>query len=76
MAGAPPAWLSIPFVLAAETAIVVGVELKLTAELNGLADRPIDTGGPAERGMLLVGSWAEKRGVSATVLTATLCPDE
>jgi hypothetical protein len=64
----PPTWASIPFELAAETAIVVGVELKLVAELHQLADRPIDAGGPGERTMLLVGSWSEKRGVSASVL--------
>ncbi|MEL7207641.1 MAG: hypothetical protein AAGK32_05340, partial [Actinomycetota bacterium] len=65
---APPTWSIIPFELAAETAMVVGVELKLVAELHQLADRPIAGGGPGERTMLLVGSWAEKRGVSATVL--------
>ena len=65
---APPTWAVIPFELAAETAIVVAIELKLVAELHQLADRPIDGGGPGERSMLLVGSWAEKRGVSATVL--------
>jgi hypothetical protein len=65
---APPAWAMIPFELAAETAIVVAVELKLVAELHQVADRPIVAAGPGERSMLLVGSWAEKRGVSATVL--------
>lgn len=65
---APPTWASIPFELAAETAIVVAVELKLVGELHQLADQPIVGGGAGERSMLLVGSWAEKRGVSATVL--------
>ena len=65
---APPAWAVIPFELAAETAIVVGIELKLVAELHQLADRPIEGDGPAERAMLLVGSWAEKRGVGASAL--------
>jgi hypothetical protein len=64
----PPAWAMIPFELAAETAIVVAIELKLVAELHQVADRPIAGAGPGERSMLLVGSWAEKRGVSATVL--------
>ena len=65
---APPTWATIPFELAAETAIVVAVELKLVGELHNLADREILGGGTGERSMLLVGSWAEKRGVSATVL--------
>jgi hypothetical protein len=64
----PPTWAVIPFELAAETAVVVAVELKLVGELHHLADRPIVGGGAGERSMLLVGSWAEKRGVSATVL--------
>lgn len=64
----PPTWAMIPFELAAETAIVVAVELKLVAELHQVADRPIAAPGAGERSMLLVGSWAEKRGVSATVL--------
>jgi hypothetical protein len=64
----PPSWAMIPFELAAETAVVVAVELKLVAELHQVADRPIAAAGPGERSMLLVGSWAEKRGVSATVL--------
>jgi hypothetical protein len=65
---APPTWGVIPFELAAETAIVVAVELKLVGELHHLAGRAIVGGGAGERSMLLVGSWAEKRGVSSTVL--------
>jgi hypothetical protein len=64
----PATWVTIPFELAAETALVVGVELKLVGELHQLAGRPISGAGSGERTMLLVGSWAEKRGVGASVL--------
>ncbi len=64
---APPAWLTIPMELIAETVAVAVIELKLVAELHGIFDRPMPTA-PAQRNLALVMAWAERRGVSPSTL--------
>jgi hypothetical protein len=59
----PHTWATVPFELAAETALVVAIEMKLVAELHEALDRPIPAAG-AQRGLLVAQSWAEKRGVN------------
>lgn len=59
----PHTWATVPFELAAETALVVAIEMKLVAELHEALDRPIPASG-AQRGLLVAQSWAEKRGVN------------
>jgi hypothetical protein len=60
----------IPFVLAAETVLVVLVELKLVAELHHVAGRPV-VGSPAEWVAAVVRSWLSGRGITgATLATA------
>ena len=59
----PHTWATVPFELAAETALVVAIEMKLVAELHEALGRPIPGAGP-QRGLLFAQSWAEKRGVN------------
>lgn len=59
----PPTWVTVPFELAAETALVVALEMKLVAELHEALDQPVPATG-AQRGLLVAQSWAEKRGVN------------
>lgn len=59
----PPSWVTVPFELAAETALVVALEMKLVSELHEALDRPVPAVG-AQRGLLVAQSWAEKRGVN------------
>lgn len=59
----PPSWVAVPFELAAETALVVALEMKLVAELHEALDQPVPATG-AQRGLLVAQSWAEKRGVN------------
>jgi hypothetical protein len=66
---APPAWLTLPAELVAETLAVAAVEMKLIAELHEAFDLPV-TGSTSQRGTALVRAWAERRGVSATTLVA------
>ena len=63
----PPSWLAIPAELVVETLAVVAVEMKLVAELHEVHGRPL-TGTPAERGLALTRSWAERRGVSVRAM--------
>lgn len=63
---APPALLSAPVVLAAETVAVVAVELKLIGELQELYLQPVH-GGQAQRAMDLLQAWAGRRGVNLLV---------
>lgn len=64
----PPAWFSIPFELVVDTLAVSVIELKLVGELHAVYDRPV-LGTPAERTLLLVRAWAERRGVTPATLT-------
>jgi len=56
--------LAIPFELAAETALVVLVELKLVAELHNVAGRPLPEGA-RERSAAALRAWLSGRGISA-----------
>jgi hypothetical protein len=60
---APPAWVTLPFELVAETAAVAVVELKLVAELHEVYGHAIQ-GRTREKGLLIVQAWAERRGIN------------
>ncbi|HVT66270.1 MAG TPA: hypothetical protein VHF26_00880 [Trebonia sp.] len=66
--GATGAWAALPALpafpaeIAAETLAVVGIEVKLVAELHEVYGMAAP-GGPAERARAYVGSWAARRGV-------------
>jgi hypothetical protein len=60
---APPALLTAPVLIAAETVAVVAVEVKLIAELHEAYGTPV-LGSPTEKGTQLLGAWAQRRGVS------------
>lgn len=60
--------VAIPFELAAETAAVVLVELKLVAELHRVAGRPFE-GGASHQAAAAVRSWLSGRAISATAMT-------
>ena len=61
--------LAVPFELAAETALVVLLEIKLVAELHQVAGRPLP-GGVREQVAAAVRSWLSGRGASAVGLVA------
>ncbi|HEX6871602.1 MAG TPA: hypothetical protein VF163_10945 [Micromonosporaceae bacterium] len=63
---APPALLSAPVLLAAETVAVVAVEIKLIGELQELYGQPVP-GNTAERAVTLLQAWAGRRGVNLMV---------
>ena len=66
--GATGAWAVLPVVpafpaeVAAETLAVVGIEIKLVAELHEIYGMPA-VGSPADRARAYIGSWASRRGV-------------
>lgn len=62
---APPALLSAPVLLSAETVAVVAVELKLLGELHEVYRLPLGGSAP-QRASALVSAWAGRRGVSLT----------
>src|SRR5205814_5196012 len=59
----PPALLSAPVLLAAETLAVVAVEMKLIGELHEVYGRPIEGNG-GQRAVALLQAWAGRRGVN------------
>jgi hypothetical protein len=59
--------VAIPFELAAETVLVVLVEMKLVAELHQIAGRPLP-GRPSERTAAVLRSWLSGRGVTTASL--------
>jgi hypothetical protein len=63
---APPALLTAPVLLAAETIAVVAVEIKLIGELQELYGQPVP-GGHAQRAITLLQAWAGRRGVNLMV---------
>jgi len=63
---APPALLTAPVLLAAETVAVVAIEIKMLGELHELAGHPIP-GSTAQRTASLIQSWAGRRGVNLLV---------
>jgi hypothetical protein len=64
---APPALLTAPVLLSAETVAVVAVEMKLIGELHEVYRMPIEGSGTDRAGALLA-AWAGRRGI--TVKTA------
>lgn len=66
--------LLVPFELAAETALVVGTELKLIAELHHLAGRPLP-GGPRRWAEGAVVSWMSGRALPPTPVAAVVRGD-
>jgi hypothetical protein len=64
---APPAWIVIPMELVAQTVAVAAIELKLVAELHEVFERPMPSS-PAQRSLVLVLAWAERRGVGPATL--------
>jgi hypothetical protein len=62
------AWAALPVLpafpaeIAAETLAVVGIEIKLVAELHEIYGVPA-TGSPADRARAYIGAWAHRRGV-------------
>jgi hypothetical protein len=58
----PPSWWVIPFEVAAETAIVVAIEMKLVGELHEAYGRSVPGEGVA-RGLAIASAWSESRGV-------------
>jgi hypothetical protein len=63
---APPALLTAPALLAAETVAVVAVEVKLIGELQELYGQPVPGTG-TQRAISLVQAWAGRRGVNLMV---------
>jgi hypothetical protein len=63
---ATPTLLSAPIVLATETVSVVVIEIKLIGELHEVYGAPIE-GSAAHRGIALLQSWAQRRGVNPMV---------
>jgi hypothetical protein len=63
---APPALITTPALLAAETVAVVAVELKLIGELHELYGRGLP-GGQMQRALSLLQAWAGRRGVNLMV---------
>jgi hypothetical protein len=59
---APPLLLSAPVQVAAETLVVVAVEVKLIAELHELYNRS-PAGTPSTRAAAYLGSWVRRRGI-------------
>ena len=59
---APPALLSAPVQVAAETVAVVAVEVKLIAELHEIFGRGV-VGTPTLRGAAYLGAWVRRRGL-------------
>jgi hypothetical protein len=64
----PPALLSAPVLLGAETVAVVAIEMKLIGELHAAYGVPI-VGSARERAAGLLQSWAHQRSVNSSVLT-------
>jgi hypothetical protein len=62
---APPALLTTPVQIAAETLAVVAVELKLVAELHEAYGRPA-VGTPAVRAAAYLGAWTRRRALDPT----------
>ncbi|MEN3310340.1 MAG: hypothetical protein V7603_6542 [Micromonosporaceae bacterium] len=60
---ATPTLLSAPVLLAAETVVVVAIEIKLIGELHEVYGSPI-SGSRTQRGVALVQAWAQRRGVN------------
>lgn len=64
----PPALLSLPLQLLAETVAVVAIELKLVAELHEVYGRS-PVGSPAAKTTAYLSAWARRRGIDPTAAT-------
>jgi hypothetical protein len=71
----PATWVALPVELAAETMIVVAVEMKLAGELHEAAGYAI-AGDLQANGALIARAWAETRGLAPSDLTALLRPGQ
>lgn len=63
---APPALLTAPVLLGAETVAVVAIEVKLIGELHHTYRAPMPGGGP-EQAVALLQSWSQQRGINPMV---------
>jgi uncharacterized protein (DUF697 family) len=63
---ATPTLLSAPVLLAAETVVVVAVEIKLIGELHEVYGTPV-SGTGSQRAVALVQAWAHRRGIEPVV---------
>ena len=63
----PPAWITLPIELVAETVAVAAIEMRLVGELHEVYQRPI-AGSPSQRGTAIVRAWAERRGLTPAVV--------
>lgn len=71
IAATPLTWLAAPVELAAETLIVVALEMKLIGELHEAAGYPL-AGDLRTSGPLIARAWSETRGLSAGELAGLL----
>lgn len=71
IAASPITWLAAPVELAAETLIVVALEMKLIGELHEAAGYPL-AGDLRTSGPLIARAWSETRGLSAGELAGIL----
>lgn len=67
----PATWATLPVELAAETLVVVAIEMKLVGELHEAAGYPV-AGRLRTHGPLVARAWAESRGLSPAELTSLL----
>jgi hypothetical protein len=59
----PATMLSTPVLLAVETVLVIGIELKLIGELHEVYGQPV-AGNTTQRAASLLNAWAQRRGVN------------
>ena len=63
----PPAWIVLPIELILETLAVAAIEMKLVAELHEVYGRAVPGRG-TDRAFTLARAWAERRGVTSTLV--------
>lgn len=73
IAATPVGWAAIPVELAAETLIVVAIEMKLVGELHEAAGYPL-AGDLRASGPLIAKAWSETRGLTPGELSGLLLP--
>lgn len=71
----PATWAALPVELAAETLVVVALEMKLVGELHEAAGYPL-AGDLRANGPLIAKAWAETRGLSTGELARLLRPGQ
>ncbi len=59
---APPFWIMLPAEIVAETLVVAAIEMRMVAEIHAVYGKPIE-GTPKQRGLAMLQSWSERRGV-------------